>query len=229
MMITHLANFGIINENDFEVRGFFPQRGNLRSILKFQYLISFEHKNFWSRLLNRLCTSVLKYSISEIELLRYSNKFRPDFWYLNSVHLAKYAKLAYKHKIPFVVHFHDLFFQYEKITLEDLRFMIEKSNALIGCSAQVCKTIKSMGAKNVYLQYECIDDNIKSTGDQTVKIKEELLEGGVNLDDFSSVWIMSGTANVRKGVDRILKIAEKLPETCFFVAWTKQEWYSILL
>ena len=75
--------------------------------------------------------------------------------------------------------------------------------------------LKIMGAKNVMLQYECIDTSkIKADNSNSQKIKEEL-----GLSRFDFIWLMSGTSSTRKGIDMAPAIATQLKEQNAALVW----------
>jgi L-malate glycosyltransferase len=152
-------------------------------------------------------------SLLEQQVMKIHKAFKPDVWYLNTLHMPRISFLARKFRIPYIVHFHDMLLQYEKLKYQELKEMVEYAELLVGCSEVVCEKLKIMGASRVALQYECIDINkIKASGNNAVLLRSKL-----GIPEGKFVWVMSGTINYRKGVDLIPKIAKKIGNAAFIL------------
>jgi glycosyltransferase involved in cell wall biosynthesis len=79
----------------------------------------------------------------------------------------------------------------------------------------VYKKLKILGAKNIMLQYECIDiGKIMVNGAKTRILKEEL-----GLSQYSFIWLMSGSSISRKGIDMVPELAGLLKEQNAALVW----------
>ncbi len=155
------------------------------------------------------------YNLYESHILSIHKKFKPDYWYLNTVLMTDKIALAKKNNIPVIVHIHELTSDYGLVKKEQLQSAIDYATLLIADSKAVLNNLKILGAKNVMLQYECIDvSKIKANGSNSKKIKEEL---GLNKCDI--IWLMSGTSNTRKGIDMVPALAKLLKEQNAALVW----------
>jgi L-malate glycosyltransferase len=146
-------------------------------------------------------------------LLRYHQRVKPDLWYLNTAVMPDVAALARRENIPYVVHFHELISSIDEQPRELFMQMLAGAQTLIGCSGIVQQRIRQFGFPKVELMYSCIDHRrirIRQTAQQ---IRQQ---AGIPNDAF--VWMMSGTASVRKGYDFIPDLLTHLPPNAY-ICW----------
>lgn len=138
-------------------------------------------------------------------IIELHEQFKPDLWYINTIHMGPIAELATQHQIPFVVHFHDMLYLYTYISYKHLDTIIRNAQLLLGCAQCVCDKLKIMGGQKIIaLQYECVDTYIQQPAEVTLQKMRKELE--ISPDSF--VWVMPGSIDIRKGTDMITKIAQ---------------------
>lgn len=148
---------------------------------------------------------------AEEALLRFHRQFKPDLWYLNTITMPHTAGLAQSVNIPYVVHFHELLSSLDEQPAAIFEQMLRGASRLIGCSEKVCQRIRQLGYENVNLVYSCIDiERIRLTDHTDLRTK-------LAIPSDAFIWLMSGTASIRKGFDMIPDIVEHLPPNTYFL------------
>lgn len=206
VMLNALVRAGS-KDKDIECFFLFRKRGPLIQDVISNYYIAKVHSNPVLKAVNWLFKAVNIRSIDQWEILRIHRKFRPDFWYINTVHMPEICQLAYKIDQKFIVHYHDLSFQFEKIGYKELQLMSKKAFASVACSGVVANALRNMGANNIRIQYECIPEVPKKY------LTIERLQGDSQRGRY--VWAMVGNINLRKGVDIFLRISMAFPDDDF--------------
>lgn len=133
-------------------------------------------------------------------------EFNPDLWYINTVQMSDITLIATEMKVPFCVHFHDLLYVYTLVPYINFKNLIQNATALIGCANCVCDKLVAMGAKEVYLQYECVDIEWKQ--EDASEVLDLKKRHHIATDSF--VWLVSGTIEYRKGIDFVPELARLL-------------------
>jgi glycosyltransferase involved in cell wall biosynthesis len=143
------------------------------------------------------------------------NRFQPDYWYLNTIVMAKMIPLARRLGVKVISHFHELPPSYQTIRENQLKDLIEYSTAIIGCSEIVCEKIRILGHRNIYLQHEFIDNSkITTRNDKKKQIRQEL-----NIADDDFVWGLSATRTNNKGIDLLPEIAKSFSNKKAHFIW----------
>jgi glycosyltransferase involved in cell wall biosynthesis len=154
-------------------------------------------------------------NLYEKHILTIHKKINPDYWYLNTVLMTDKVQLAKANNIPVIIHIHELTSDYSLIKKEQLQSAVEYATLFIADSKAVFDKLKMLGAKNIVLQYECIDiRKIKVNESNTYRIKEK-----TKLIGYDFIWLMSGTSNTRKGIDRVPELAGLLKERNAALVW----------
>lgn len=146
-------------------------------------------------------------------LLRYHHQIKPDLWYLNTGVLPDVAALARQLHIPYVVHIHELTSAFDEYKSDSFLSMLTGAQTIIGCSGLVQKRIQQLGFPDAELMYSCIDHQRIQVRSSALEVRQQL---GIPADAF--VWIMSGTASLRKGYDLIPDLLTYLPNNAY-VCW----------
>lgn len=149
----------------------------------------------------------------ESKLTNIQRKIKADKWYLNTLTMPRFAKLAISLNIPYYIHVHELVSIYDEIVYDDFKFQLENAEKIICCSSIVEQRIKQMGYQNTALRHEFID--IEKI---TITQKPENLRIKLNIPTNAFVWVMSGSMNLRKGYDTVCDLFEFLPSTTY-IAW----------
>ncbi|WEK36536.1 MAG: glycosyltransferase family 4 protein [Candidatus Pseudobacter hemicellulosilyticus] len=151
----------------------------------------------------------------EDHLMKLHRSVKPDYWYLNTVQMTDKTALARKQGIPVIAHFHELTTDYSLVSYQQLKDTIDYATLCIADSKAVYERLQVLGAKNIALQYECIDcSKINPDPSRSAAIKKEL-----GLGSFDFIWLMSGTSIHRKGVDMVPQLAGLLKEQNAAVVW----------
>lgn len=136
-------------------------------------------------------------------------KFKPDLWYINTLHMGPVAALAARLNVPYVVHFHELLYLYSHSTYEHLQNTIRTARLLVGCAQCVCDKLAIMGGTRIGLQYECTESRaIAAKAGRPGKAGQLRRELGI--DPHAYVWIMPGAIDIRKGTDLLTRVARLL-------------------
>ncbi len=139
-------------------------------------------------------------------------KFKPDVWYLNTITMGEFGKLAQQLNIPYIVHIHEMLGIYDTIPAVEFEKMLTKSKMIIGDSSVVVNQLNSMGFKNVKLLYEFVETNLIIPNTPALDIKKQL-----NLPANAFVWLMSGSVCMRKGIDFVPDLLNLLPKNAYLV------------
>lgn len=203
---TQLLHASLVSEGDGGLLAVMPNYISTHVTLK--------HPNKWQRILNILARTV-GIDLYNNDIIKIHNNFKPNYWYLNTVLMTDKIALAQTHNIPVITHFHELTTDYSLVTKQQLQAAINYSILCIADSKAVYNKLQVLGAKNIVLQYECIDikkiniDNAKSAA-----LKTEL-----GLNKYSFVWLMSGSSSTRKGTDMVPQLAQLLQRQNAALVW----------
>jgi L-malate glycosyltransferase len=139
-------------------------------------------------------------------------RFKPDFWYINTITMPHLAALARKMGVPYIVHVHELLDMFDDIRNEAFSGMLNGATASIGCSSVVAETLQKMGIPNVRLLHSFIDT-------QKIKLQQDVLaiKRNLHIPETAYVWLMSGTMCMRKGYDMIPDLLQNLPKNAYIV------------
>jgi L-malate glycosyltransferase len=146
-------------------------------------------------------------------LLRHHRRTKPDLWYLNTAVMPDVAAIARREKIPYVVHFHELISSIDEQPAQLFQAMLADAHKLIGCSGIVQQRIQQFGFPEAELMYSCIDHRRIQVRRTAQQMRQQL-----NIPDDAFVWMMSGTASVRKGYDFIPDLLTHLPPNAY-ICW----------
>lgn len=148
----------------------------------------------------------------EARLLKIQKQVQADKWYLNTLTMPRFARLAKSLNIPYYVHVHELVSVYDEIVYDDFKFQFDNAEKIICCSAIVEKRIQQMGYKNTVLLHEFID-----TDKVLISQKPQDLRKKLNIPQDANIWMMSGSMNLRKGYDLALDLLANLPANTYLL------------
>lgn len=153
--------------------------------------------------------------LCEKDILAVHRNAKADYWYLNTVLMLNKLPLAKKHGIKTIVHFHELKGDYALASYQHMELAVNYADLCIADSMAVYKSLQTLGAKKIALQYECVDlGKVKPDPQKTAALKKQF-----GLDKFSFVWLMSGTSIQRKGIDMVPEIAAGLKAQNAALVW----------
>ncbi len=176
--------------------------------------VTLKYPNKWQRA-KAILARTLGINSYNNNLLTLHNKFKPNYWYLNTVLMTDKLALAQQHNIPVITHFHELTTDYSLVSKQQLQLAINYSALCIADSQAVYKKLQTLGATNIALQYECIDvSKIKVDSAKSLQLKKQL-----GLERFSFVWLMSGSSSIRKGVDMVPELGQLLQQQNAALVW----------
>ncbi len=155
---------------------------------------------------------IFKITPEEAYLIRIQKKINPSRWYLNTMVMPRFARLAHRLAIPYDVHVHELPTVYDEINLEEFKFQFDHAERIICCSTIVEKRIRQMGYQNTLVKHSFIDT-------QKIQITQnsEILRKNLQIPSESFVWLMSGSMNLRKGYEIIPDLMSYLPKNTYLV------------
>ncbi len=169
-------------------------------------------KGFIYKIYEGIYFKILKRTPEESRIINIQKQIKADKWYLNTITMPRFARLAHNLGIPYFVHVHELVSVYDEILYEDFKFQFENAQKIICCSAIVEKRIQQMGYKNTVLRHEFIDIEKVVITQSPEKLRAEL-----NIPTDAYVWLMSGSMNMRKGYDLVPDLFENLPKNTYIV------------
>lgn len=143
---------------------------------------------------------------------------KADIWYFNTITMPEVYSLAKQLGVRIVTHFHELPQSFMILGKHEFKMIVDESNLLIGCAEIVCEAIKDAGGKNIKLLYETIDTSkVISNSNRCTILKKQL-----GIKDGDTIWVMSGTADARKGFDFLPEIAQRLDNPNHHLIWLGQ-------
>lgn len=148
-----------------------------------------------------------KTPVHPIEALH--REFKPDLWYINTLHMGPVAALAARLNVPYVVHFHELLYLYGHSTYEHLQSTIRTARLLVGCAQCVCDKLAVMGGTRIALQYECTEARAIAAGTGQPG-RAGALRRELGIAPGAYVWVMPGAIDIRKGTDLVVEVARLL-------------------
>lgn len=207
---SEMQLFYILNQLDrtkYSPYLFTGQRGSLLEELSHDipYTVSYKgnYRFLWRIFIRFL--KILNVKLVEFQLRKIHKKFKPDFWYINTIVNEEAFKLAKELNVKVISHIHELPMSYDLVNYSSIKDIAEYSSMFIGCSKIVCESLENMGCRNVHLLYGFINQSdIKFTRDN----KEIAVELGIMASDF--VWVISGTVSTTKGVDFLIPLLRHL-------------------
>ena len=135
------------------------------------------------------------------------HKFRPDVWYVNSVLQSKVLGLAKRHRVPCVLHTHELEHMLFTWGEDELRDLINYPKLLVASSTAAADVFRTLGReRDVEVCYATIDPTkIKLDPEKSVAIRRRL---GLSKKTF--LWAMSGTLDPNKNPVRFVEVAHEM-------------------
>jgi glycosyltransferase involved in cell wall biosynthesis len=155
---------------------------------------------------------LFKRTPEESRILKIQKQVKADKWYLNTLTMPRFARLAQGLGIPYFVHVHELVSVYDEIPYDDFRFQFDNAEKIICCSAIVEKRIQQMGYTNTVLLHEFID-----TEKVVIQQNPRDLRKKLNIPEDAYIWLMSGSMNLRKGYDLALDLLANLPQNTYLL------------
>ncbi len=155
---------------------------------------------------------LFKKTPEESRILQIQKQVKADKWYLNTLTMPRFARLAHSLHIPYYVHVHELISVYDEIPYDDFRFQFDNAEKIICCSAIVEKRIQQMGYLNTVLLHEFID-----TEKVLIQQNPQDLRKKLNIPKDAYIWMMSGSMNLRKGYDLALDLLINLSENTYIL------------
>jgi glycosyltransferase involved in cell wall biosynthesis len=156
---------------------------------------------------------IFKITPEEKRLINIQKQIKADRWYLNTLTMPQFARLAVKLHVPYDLHIHELISIYDEVRYDEFKFQFDNADRIICCSSIVEKRVQEMGYKNTLLLHSFIDTQII-----TLKIPTETIRKKLNIPADAFIWIMSGSMNLRKGYDTVCDLFEFLPSNTY-IAW----------
>ena len=152
----------------------------------------------------------------ERRILALHAKYKPDFWYLNTIMMAHIAKLANRIGVQTIAHVSEMpYVLYEPVNKQELAQMLE-AKLVFGLSKSACKSLTIMGVKSPKLLCPSIDlTQISPNPARVAALRQQL---AIPADAF--VWGLSGSLIYRKGIDYLPHLANLMKQAgrnCYFV------------
>ncbi|WP_337041100.1 glycosyltransferase family 4 protein [Emticicia sp. 17c] len=169
-------------------------------------------KGFLYNIYEGIYFKLFKQTPEEARLIKIQKTVKADKWYLNTLTMPRFARLAKNLDVPYYVHVHELVSIYDEILYDDFRFQFDNAEKIICCSAIVERRIQQMGYKNTILLHEFIDTEKVVVKQNPIDLRHKL-----QIPADASVWLMSGSMNLRKGYDLALDLLANLPKNTYLV------------
>ncbi len=215
MMLWYLLSG--LDRDKFEIKLYSGRNGEL--LQKFPAHISVQYsdagKSIFKRAMDKLLKKLKLPGIEERQILKLHEQFKPDYWYINTMTMNYVTDIAIFKKIKYVVHFHELLMQYASVSSAGLKNMVANAFFSVGCSEKVCQNLKTLGAKNIFRQYECVDFSriqIRAGSESDLRKKHN-----ISADRF--LIVMSGQRIERKGFDLFIEAAIRSKKENYHFLW----------
>ncbi|WP_064197127.1 MULTISPECIES: glycosyltransferase family 4 protein [Emticicia] len=177
-----------------------------------QTFINNNRRSFIYQIYEGIYHKIFKITPEEKKVLDIQKKIKADRWYLNTITMPQFARLAQKVGVPYDLHVHELVSIYDEIKFDDFKFQFDNAARIICCSSIVERRIREMGYSNTLLLHSFIDTQTISIKQSALSIRDKI---GIPADAF--VWVMSGSMNLRKGYDTICDLFQYLPQNTYIV------------
>lgn len=174
--------------------------------------VNLTKKGFIYKIYEGIYHKIFKITPEEKKLEQIQRQIKADKWYLNTLMMPEFAKLAFKLQIPYFLHVHELVTIYDEIRYEDFKFQLDNAEKIICCSAIVEKRIGQMGYKNTVLLHSFIDTEKIIINQPPVLVQQKL-----NIPNDAFIWVMSGSMNLRKGYDLVPDLFQFLPQNTYIL------------
>jgi len=194
---------------------FSRQAGSLSvgpEIPPFKLFVGGQADNFGYRLRETVYHKLTHRTFHENALLKAHQEFKPDLWYINTIVMPEYARLAVQMGIPYVLHVHELPQEYDLQSFEGFQFQLDHARQLLCASQTVVKNLNDMGYPNAILMHGLINVEAIQAKRDPQEMRREL---GIPSDAF--VWLMSGAWSPRKGFDFVPELMQHLPKDTHFL------------
>ncbi|GAB3515104.1 glycosyltransferase family 4 protein [Emticicia fontis] len=155
---------------------------------------------------------LFKRTPEESKILKIQKQVQADKWYLNTLTMPRFARLAKSLQVPYYIHVHELISVYDEIVYDDFKFQFDNAEKIICCSAIVEKRIRQMGYTNTVLLHSFIDTEKIVFQQNPQNLRQKL-----NIAKEAFVWVMSGSMNLRKGYDLALDVLQNLPKDTYLL------------
>jgi L-malate glycosyltransferase len=169
-------------------------------------------KGFIYKIYEGIYHKIFKITPEEKKLEKIQKQIKADKWYLNTLMMPEFAKLAHKLHIPYFLHVHELVTIYDEIRYQDFKFQLDNAEKIICCSSIVEKRIRQMGYTNTVLLHSFID-----TEKIIIKQAPVLVQQKLNIPNDAFIWVMSGSMNLRKGYDLVPDLFQFLPKNTYIL------------
>jgi L-malate glycosyltransferase len=169
-------------------------------------------KGFLYKIYEGIYHKIFKKTPEEVKLIKIQKQIKADKWYLNTLMMPEFAKLAQSLNVPYFVHVHELVTVYDEIRFHDFKFQLDNAEKIICCSSIVEQRIKQMGYKNTILLHSFIDTDKIVINQEAAEIRKN-----INIPADAFIWVMSGSMNLRKGYDLIPDLFQFLPKNTYIL------------
>jgi glycosyltransferase involved in cell wall biosynthesis len=133
-------------------------------------------------------------------------KTKADLWYINTITYTEPLEYAHKHKIPCVVHSHELEQMLFATKAEELKRLINYPKLIIACSNAAANTLKILGRhRGLEIIYPSLNTAMIPENN-----KNEIIRKNLKIDNDSFLWLMSGTTDPNKNPVLFVEIAYQL-------------------
>ena len=209
--------FNNLDKSKYEIHVFCMEKGSLYNLLPSHIGKSVVYKKsgslkqkLWRTVLKTIGINPLSYQLTALH-----NKFKPDYWYVNTLVIPWVYQVAKTIKVDVVTHVHELLQAFTIIKRNDFKLMVEESKVIIGCSEQVCEHFRVLGHEDVRLQSSFIDaSDVHIELDKVEALKRK---HGIGSRDF--VWVISGGTSYMKGFDLLVSLLKEFQNPNIKFLW----------
>ena len=140
---------------------------------------------------------------------RLHKNVHPDIWYLNTSVLENPLHFVSQHRIPCILHVHELLEPLYTFSPAHLERLIHYPFLIIACSEAVRRVLRTLGrTERIEVCYPPVDiESLKRTGSGRLKVRHSL-----GIPDTAFTWVMSGFYSMRKNPTGFLELAERMQE-----------------
>lgn len=206
-----------LDRNKYSVYVFCLTKGELFNLLPddIEKSISYRASGVWHLRLFRSLLKMMGLDPLVYQLRNIQKRFKADLWYINTIVIPFAHRATDGFDVKVITHFHELLHAFEFIKAKDMQKILSASDVCIGCSEEVCETLKNTGHNNVILQHSFIDFSTVNTDPiRIAAIKQDL---GILPTDY--VFVVAARAVYMKGLDYVLPILEHFKDKPVKILW----------
>lgn len=173
------------------------------------------NEGFLSRTVSKVA-SAAGFLAYERRILALHARYKPDFWYINTIMMAHVASLVKRVGVRVIAHVHEMpYVLYEPVNKNELQQMLT-AELVLSSSTSACQSLAIMGATSPKVLHPGIDFSpIKPAPARVARLRQQY-----QIPANAFIWGLSGSLIYRKGIDYLPQLASLMKQagrSCYFV------------